>query len=159
MRIIISIVSLLMILGAFLTSSFAATGQVNLSAIVLSKSQCKFNTKNATIDFGLLDPGDPIDASGSASFDFTCVGNAPIATYVISIDDGLYSATPGTPRMQHATDTTAFMSYSLNINPTFGSLPKKTVETLQVDAFLPGSSYAASPAGIFTDTVTLTLLP
>lgn len=150
---------LLVFLGTFLTPAFAVNIPITISAVLLSKSQCKFNTKNATIDFGLLDPGAAVDLSGSAIFDFTCNGNAAIATYVLSIDDGLHSLAPTAPRMQHATDLTAYMPYSLSITPTSGSIPKKAVATMQVDATLPAASYATAPVGIFIDTVTITLLP
>jgi len=154
-----TLIILFVILSCFVTQVLAVNIPLTLSAVVLSKSQCKFNTKNATIDFGLLDPGAPVDVAGSASFDFTCIGNAPIASYAITIDDGLGSIVLGTPRMQHATDTTAFLPYSLSITPTSGTMPKKSVEILTIDATLPGSSYATAPAGIFSDTITITLLP
>lgn len=159
MQLFRTFITLAILLGFTQTSTLAVNIPLNISATVLSKSQCKFNTKNGTIDFGQLDPGAAVDVNGSAFFDFTCVGNAPIATYLLSIDDGLHSLAVGSPRMQHTTDLTAFMPYSLTLTPSSGSIPKKAVATLRVDASLPAASYAVAPVGIFNDTVTITLLP
>lgn len=141
------------------THTLAKNIPINITAVILSKSQCKFNTKNATINFGQLDPGNPTDATGTAQFDYTCRGNAATATYALSVDDGLRAAGVGSPRMEHATTPAELMNYSLSLSHTSGSMPKNAVDTLFIDATILGSAYISAPPGVYNDTITVTILP
>lgn len=136
------------------------SNSVSVSAVILSKSNCRFdNPTTANLDFGTLDPLIPADVSVSATLSFTCRGSSKVATYLISGDDGLHESAPGSPRMQHTTDPSAFLPYLLTLSPTSGSAPKNVAQTLTVKGTVLGSDYQSAIAGNYSDTVTISIQP
>lgn len=150
---------LITLLGSFLPAAFAKTIPVTVNAVVLSKSQCKFNTANATLDFGQLDASNPINVAAAGAINFRCLGSAPIAVYLITADDGQHAGGPGNRSMQHATNIAAHLPYSITLSPTSGSLPRNTSTTLTIDGQILGSDYAGAVPGIYSDTVILSINP
>ena len=71
---------------------------VVVSAVVPSKNNCKFSSGTLALPFGNVDPASVVNATASASTIFRCNGSAPLATFSITIGDGLYP-TPGSRRM------------------------------------------------------------
>jgi spore coat protein U-like protein len=152
--------SILLLLGAA-GSAVAATanGVVSVSAVILSKSNCLFNTSATTIPFGNLDPISGADVTVTANLVFVCRGSAPDATYFISDDDGLHESGPNNLRMQHATNLAAFIPYSLTLSTTSGTIPKNTPQTLTLTGKVRRIDYQTAIAGHYADTVTLSILP
>lgn len=152
---------LLVFLTVMVTSVAHASGTntLTVTAAVLSKNKCKFNTANATLNFGALDPGNSTDVSKSTSVQFVCNGSAPIAAFAFTTNNGLYSTGPGAYRMRHATVTTAYLPYTLSLTPTTGTAPKGVNQTLTIDGTVSALNYQPALAGNYADTVVITLNP
>lgn len=153
---------LLLLMGFAPQAALAGTyaTPISVSAVILSKSNCRFdNPATANLNFGTLDPLNPADVSVTATLSFTCMGSSSVATYLITDDDGLHDSGPGSPRMQHATDPTAFLPYLLALSPTTGSAPKNVAQTLTVKGTVLGSDYQSAIAGNYADTVTISIQP
>lgn len=144
---------------SFAAPASAASMSMAVSTTVLSKNQCKFNTANATLDFGNLDPAAAAPVNATATLTFVCRGSDPVATYLISDDQGLNSTGPGARRMQHTTQPGVYIPYGLNYTPTSGSAPRNVAQTLTVTGSLAIGSYTTAPAGAYSDTVVLTIVP
>lgn len=149
---------------AFSAGPAAAAGNaiMNVSATILSKSNCRFRTATANLSFGVLDPMSAADATASATATFRCVGSAPLNVYMITENSGLYSTGPGMNRMRHATDTTKYLPYSLAISPETGSFPREVAPQdhfVTVTGTVLGANYRTALQGNYADTVTLTIVP
>ena len=141
------------------SSAGAETATIAVQATVLSKSQCKFDTKASILAFGSLDPANPLDVTATASIPFVCRGSAPVAVFAFSDDGGLYPSGPGRPRMRHATDTSEFLRYSIAFSPAFGTAPKNAPQTLIVTGTVLGVDYPGARAGNYFDTLVVSILP
>ena len=152
---------LLVILTLMVTSVAHASGSntLGVTAAVLSKNKCKFNTANATLNFGALDPGSSTDATQSTSVQFVCNGSAPLATFALATNDGLYSTGPGAYRMRHASVTTEYLPYTLSLSPTTGTVPKGANQTLTIAGAVSALDFQPALAGNYSDTVVITLNP
>jgi spore coat protein U-like protein len=153
---------LLVFLAAMVPSVAHASGTKTLTvtAAVLSKSKCKFNTANATLNFGALDPGNSSDVTQTASVQFVCNGSAPTAAFAFTTDDGLYESGPGANRMRHAAPATSeFLPYSLSLSSNNGTVPKGVTQTLAVTGTISALNYRPALAGNYADTVIITLNP
>jgi len=146
-----------------LGSAFAAGNAVmNVSATILSNSNCRFRTPTANVSFGVLDPLSALNVTATATTAIRCSGSAPLMVYMITQDSGLNSTGPGMNRMRHATDTTAYLPYSLVISPDSNSFPRETPpqdHTVTVTGTVLGADYLTALAGNYADTVTLTINP
>lgn len=152
-------VLVVLVCGAMSHGAVADGGLVSVSATVLSKSNCKFRTSAAALPFGTLDAALSSDRVVSATLDFRCQGSAPIASFMFSSDDGLNEFGTNRPRMKHATDSNEYLPYSLGLSPATGTIGKGVTGTLTLTGTVTPADVAASIAGSFSDTVTLTLLP
>lgn len=140
----------------------AATSTVLVSATILSKSVCKFNPGNvAALNFGILDSGTPVDKTVTASITFACRGSAPLATFFITDDDGMYETGANANRMLNTSVTTGnyYLPYSLTYNPQTGTVPKNVDQTLTITGTVLGTSYQNAYVGNYSDTVVLTISP
>ncbi len=153
-----SILILILVTWATLTQA-ASLSTTTINAVVLSKSQCRFVTTNATLDFGNLDPTSGALAATSGSVTIRCGGSANPATFIITDDDGLNNTGPGARRMQHTTLPGNFIPYNLTYTPSNGTIPKNTNTPITVDASILGPDYQTVPAGAYTDTVILMIAP
>ncbi|MGB9628100.1 MAG: spore coat protein U domain-containing protein [Thermodesulfobacteriota bacterium] len=135
------------------------TSVVSVSGVVLSKSECKFNSKTASLSFGNLDPSNPVDRTVSTAITFRCGGSAPMATFSITDDDGLYETGPDQNRMKHTTIPSEYLLYNLTLNPTSGTVPKNTNQTLTITGTVKGVDYQDAPAGNYSDTVVISIEP
>lgn len=132
---------------------------VSVTATVLSKSQCKFNSATSTLNFGNLDPANPIDVNATTTVIFRCGGSAPNATFFMTDDDGLYETGLNANRMRHTTVLTEFIPYSLTLNPTSGTVPKNVNQTLTISGTVLGVNYQNAYAGSYSDTVVISIEP
>lgn len=137
----------------------AGVNALTVAATVLSKSKCKFNTANATLNFGALDPANTVDVTQFTSVLFVCNGSAPIATFAFTSDDGLYETGPGANRMRHSTVTTEYLPYAISLSPATGTAPKGVTQTLTITGQVNALDYRPALAGNYSDTVVISLNP
>lgn len=132
---------------------------IDVSATVLSISNCRFRTTSAALAFGVLQPWNPVDATVTAGLVIRCAGNAaPLATYFIFDDDGLHGSA-GVQRMQNTTNAAAFLPYTLSYAPATATIPRNTNALITVTGTVYGVDYQWAASGDYTDTVTLTIVP
>lgn len=147
---------------SFISSlSYASdTATISVSATVLSRHNCKFDTNNATLNFGNLDSSNPIDRTVSTSIQFRCSGpkHIPVAFY-ISDDDGLYETGPDANRMRHTTISSEYLPYSFDLNPRSGNVPPNTWQPLTITGTVRVVDYQDAALGSYQDTVTITIEP
>lgn len=137
----------------------ADTGIVSVTAVVVSNNDCSFETSNASLNFGNLDPSNPIDRSVSTSIRFRCRGGDRWVTFFIDDDDGLYEESPNGNRMRHTTILTEYLPYSFNLNPITGTVPRRTWQTLTITGTVKGVDYENAAMGSYSDTVTISIIP
>ena len=114
----------------------AQSGTISVAAVVLSKSNCKFDNTTAALVFGNLDPAASGDATATASIGFKCGGSAPNASFAITHDSGQHEMAPNANRMKHDT-LNEYLAYSLNLNPSSGTVPKNSQQTLSSRVLSP----------------------
>lgn len=140
--------------------SFAAgTNSLSVTATVISKNICKFNTATSTLAFGALNPASTADATSSTNVVIRCVGSSPSASFLIAQNSGLYSTGAGANRMRNTTVTTEFLPYSLTINPATAIIPKNTNTTITISGTIIANNFQNAYVGNYQDTVVLTLTP
>jgi spore coat protein U-like protein len=153
---------ILLVFSIFITASIGYASDsnvVSVTATVLSKSQCKFNSNTATLNFANLDPANPVDRTVQTSITFRCGGSAPNATFSITDDDGSYEIASDKNRMRHTTTFTEYLPYSLTLSPTSGTVPKNTNQTVTVTGTVRGVDYQNAATGNYSDTVVITIEP
>ncbi len=137
----------------------ASSAAVTVSAVILTRSNCRFITGAATLPFGDLDPANPVDVTLSVPVRFRCNGGPPTAVYVVTDDDGTAETGPDANRMRHATLPGTFLPYAFSVSPASGAIPRNTPQTLTVTGTVRGADYQAAAAGDYADTVVLTINP
>lgn len=150
--------AVLAFLAGAVPSAFADTGALDVTATVLSKSQCKFDTTTSTLNFGALDPAVAADVAASASVDFVCRGSAPVAAFAFTDDNGQNPSGPGARRMRHVA-AAEFLPYDLAFSPAFGTVPKNVHRTLTISGTVRWADFRGSMAGAYTDSVVVSILP
>ena len=135
----------------------AGTNNLAVTATVLSKSNCRFNSATSSLNLGNLDPANPIDVTLTATVGFVCRGSANPATFFNSDDGGLYNS--GGPRMRHTTALTEFLPYSLTLSPVTATVPKNVSQTLTITGKVLGSNYKNAYTGSYNDTVVISIVP
>jgi spore coat protein U-like protein len=144
--------------GLAWNAALADTALVSVSAVVLSKNQCKLNAKSATLAFGTIDPSSTANATASTSLTMRCVGSSPTAAFSITHDGGLYGLSVGANRLRHAT-LTRYLPYQFSVSPAAGTVARNTDQTITVSGTMTPSDFGDATPGVYSDTVTLTLLP
>lgn len=138
----------------------AGASNVTAGATVLSNSNCRFRAPGtATLNFGTLDAGNPVDVTVTATMEIRCGGPAPTATYLITDDDGLYESGLGAPQMRHASTFTAFLPYAFSYAPATATIPRNVNTPITLTGTVTGASYQTALVGSYADTVTLTINP
>jgi spore coat protein U-like protein len=156
------IVAIFVVLGGLLAAAqimAAGPNSIDVSATVLSKNNCKFNTAASALNFGDLDPANPVDVTVSTAVTFVCRGSAPVATFFIDDDDGLNETGPDGNRMAHATLPATYLPYSLSLNPTSATVPKNAAQTLTINGTVLGNDYQSAFVGSYSDTVVISITP
>lgn len=141
-----------------LNARAANTGTLTLSATVLSKNVCKFNSTATALNFGTIDPTSSSPVTVSLSLSYRCNGSDPVATWSVGSDDGLHETGPGQPRMQHTTSPAFYLPYSLSF-PASGNAPRNVNQTMTVTGTVAPANFAAAIAGSYSDTLVLSILP
>lgn len=158
-KILISSIGLFLFVVFLQIVDAADTSTVTVSATVISKNQCKFNSATAALAFGHLDPANPINKTVDTSITFRCMGSSPMATFFMSDDNGLYETGPNANRMRHTTIVTEYIPYTFTLSPTSGTVPKNIVQTLTISGTVNGTDYKDAATGTYSDTVVITLAP
>ena len=149
-------------LSIFITASIGCASDSNIvsvTATVLSRSQCRFNSNTAALNFANLDPANPVDRTVNTSITFRCGGSAPNATFFVTDDDGQHEVGSGRNRMRHTTTFTEYLPYSLALSPTSGTVPKNTDQTVTVTGTVRGVDYQNAATGNYSDSVVITIEP
>jgi len=154
----IIILTAILIFFAAITPSYAAN-ILSVTATVVSRNNCRFNTGTSSLDFGTLDPGNPSDKTVNTSVTFRCGGSGNPATFTITHDSGLYETATDAPRMRNATVTTEYLPYTLTLSPTSGSVPRNTNRTLTISGTVPGTEFQNAYAGNYRDRVVISIEP
>jgi len=153
----LAVVPLLLVLFPSVSRA-ASTAAVSVTATVLSKSVCRFDSKSLALNFGNVDPGSPSDATAVATVGFRCGGSAGTAVFAIVADAGLHG-TGGFPRMQNGTIPSEVLPYFLALNPATGAVPKNTNQTLTITGTIRRSDFQDAYVGTYIDTMVLLILP
>jgi spore coat protein U-like protein len=149
------------VLGWFSWDGRAAlgdTGTLAVIATVLMKSNCKFDTKTATLDFGALDPAVAADVNATTSVGYVCRGSAPVAAFLFTDDNGRNPSGSGARRMRHAA-ALEFLPYDLAFSPASGTIPKNAPGILTLSGTVRWADIRESTAGVYTDSVVVSILP
>ncbi len=127
-------------------------GVVTINATVLAS--CSFSVPASTIT-ATLDPaqGD-VTAQGSPQLQILCTGDT---NYTISADNGLHY--DGQNRRVFNATANAYIPYQFDWNPKSGSAQALTPITVDTQATFRVVDFQGKPAGVYTDTVTLTVTP
>ena len=137
----------------------AGTASVPVNASVLSKNNCKFQgSSTATLAFGNVDPSSATAATASAGLVIRCVGSAALATYALSINDGLHGSGPGARRMKHAS-LNVFLPYSVSVTPASGTVAKNVNVAIAVNGTVTPTNFQNANIGSYGDTLVITLNP
>lgn len=156
---IFSILLTLMMLGISAGQSKAA--DLTVSATIPSWGFCSFRDAGYSLEFGSLDPGNPVDVDSQVDASFRCFGWGNV-TFYIGHDAGLYGAGPNSLQMKHASQD-LYLAYDLSLNPNSGTLPTFFFSTgwqdLTITGSIKGADYATAVSGNYSDTVILTITP
>lgn len=134
------------------------TAVLAVTAVVLSRNACKVATRNVTLDFQDIDPASEVAKTAQQTLEFVCNGSSPMATYYISADNGQWPA-GGLRRMQHESDTSEFLPYSLSLSPTRGTMPKNMTQTLTISGSVAPAHFQPALGGRYADSVIITVSP
>lgn len=139
----------------------ADTATVAVSAVVVSDNDCRFRPRSPTVtlNFGTLDPANPVDKTVSTTLTFRCRGRDRTVVWAIEDDDGQYETGPDQNRMRHTTVWTEFIPYTFDVIPRTGTTPRNQAVTVTLTATVRGVDYQNAFVGNYADVVTLTLLP
>jgi spore coat protein U-like protein len=120
---------------------------------------CKFEVpKTSTLDFGALDPANPVAVNGSASPQFWCTKG--VTTDVITADMGLTPVAGVRQMKDTAVGGTDLIPYTLTLIPDGNSnAGPASPRTLTINGTIPANSYTALAASTYSDTVTLEINP
>lgn len=142
------------------TNATADTGPLVVTAVVLSKGVCKFQTGPATLAFGTIDPSASAAKTATTTIQVRCMGagSNPNVTYSLVADNGT-NASGGVRRLRHATLATELMAYSLAFSPASATIPKNSTVNITVNGTILAADFQNVASGAYSDTVKLDLYP
>ncbi len=161
MKIILFVIITLTIFMTATLSYAADSNVVSVTATVVSRGVCWFTTSNSALNFGNLDPSNPVDVNASTTIFFRCFRLFGQVTFFIGDDDGLYDTGPNGNRMRHSTVATEYLPYNFDLNPTSGTVPSSlfTNRTLTISGTVRGVDYQDARMGNYSDTVVVSIEP
>jgi spore coat protein U-like protein len=145
-------------LAAAVPAAFGDMRTLAVTATVLTRSICRFESRTSTLNFGALDPAVSADVNAVSSVGFVCRGSAPVAAFHFTDDDGQNPSGPGVRRMRHAT-APEFLQYALAFSTVSGTIPKNAPGTLTLSGTVRWADFRGSMAGAYTDSVVVSILP
>ena len=142
--------------------SYAAdSSSVSVTATVVSRGYCEFTTSTSALNFGNLDPSNPVDVTTTTSLSFRCFRwfIFPV-TFFIGDDDGLYETGQNANRMRHTSVTTEYLPYNFTLNPQSGTITGNWANhTLTITGTVRGVDYQDARAGNYLDRVVVSIEP
>ena len=148
-----------LVYGFPVATQAAGTTSVPVNAAVLSKNNCKFQGSTAvTLAFGNIDPSSAAAATASAGLVIRCGGSAALATYALTINDGLHGTGPGARRMKHTT-LNVFLPYNVSVTPASGTVAKNVNVAIAVNGTVTPANFQDATMGAYGDTLVITLNP
>lgn len=133
---------------------------LSVGAVVMSKSNCRFDIVNLVLDFSTIDATSTSNATASTGGTVTCNGGkASTVTLGLSLGNGTHSTGPGARRMRHTTELTEFLPYALSISPTSATIARNGTLAFTVDGAILPSQFQNVMAGNYIDTVTISVAP
>ena len=136
----------------------AADGHsLTVSATVLSKNHCRFSTASSTLALS-IDPSSSTPATASGTLSLRCVGSDPVTTWSLSGNSGLHGASPAARKLRHGATPTELLSYSLTF-PASGTVARNIWQSVAVTATVQPADFQNASSGLYSDQVTLSLLP
>jgi spore coat protein U-like protein len=142
------------------TFGYAADSNVvSVTATVISRGYCQFTTTTSALNFGNLDPSNPVDVTRNTSISFRCLGFFSPVTYYID-DIGSYD-TGNAHRMRHTTINTEYLPYSLTLNPRSATISWNPfiVHPVTIVGTVRGVDYQDAAMGNYSDTVVVSIEP
>jgi spore coat protein U-like protein len=131
----------------------ASTTTLAVTATVISKNQCKFKSSPGPLNFGTLNPANPVDVTATTTVDVSCGGSSGTAIFYITGNGGLYGN-----KMRNTTYPAYYLPYTFNnTSGTITKVPGSVIVTLS--GVVKGTDYENAYVGNYSDTVTLTLSP
>lgn len=131
-----------------------------LSGTAYAAVACRFSSRNAALNFGLLDPANPVDVNANTTIVVRCGGSDPDITFFLDDDDGLYEAGPDLNRMRNTVVTTEYLPYTLSFNPPSGTtIPRNVNVTVTISGTVTGLDYRNAYIGSYSDTVVISITP
>ena len=115
----------------------------------------------AALNFGNLDPSNPVDVTTTTSVLFRCFRwfVFPV-TFFIGDDDGLYETGPNANRMRHTSVTTEYLPYNFTLNPQSGTVTGNWANhTLTITGTVRGVDYQDATMGNYSDRVVISIEP
>ena len=145
-------------LAAGVPPAFGDTSSVAVTATVITRSNCRFDTRRSTLDFGALDPAVAADVNAVATVGYVCRGSARVAAFVFTDDNGRNPSGPGARRMRRAA-APEFLPYSLVFSPPSGTVPRNIRRTLTISGTVRWADFRDATAGVYRDSVIVSILP
>lgn len=87
------------------------------------------------------------------------MGSAPVATYSITDDDGLFETGADANRMRHAALPAEFLPYEMLLSPASGSVPKGVWTPLTITGIVRSTDFRNAFAGNYSDSVVISINP
>ena len=141
-------------------AALAASSSTTVSATITSPGFCLVFTPTTTLNFGNLDPSNPVDVNVSTTITIWCLRfGAPTVTYFAGDDDGLHETGLNANRMQHTGTPTEYLPYAMSVVPQSATIPRFTVTTLTINGTVLGADYQTALIGDYSDTVTVQITP
>lgn len=116
---------------------------------------CKFSSLTSTLNFGALDPSNPVNVNGAGSTTFWCTKGV---TTTLAALNGLHYS--GTSRQMVGPSLTDLIPYSLALapdgNPNAGP---GSPRTLNITGSVLAVDYTGATAGAYADTVSINITP
>ena len=136
------IIAIVMVLVA--TASFAAdSATLNIQANV--QGTCSFSAASTLLDFTNIDPTSGAPAIAATTIDYSCTNGV---VYTLTL--------PAAATIANGLDTIGVnLAYTDNGTGTGSGL----ATTIDIDGTIPFANYSASPAGLYTGSVTLDVTP
>lgn len=151
---------------SFISSlSYASdSSTVSVTATVISRGFCWFDTSTSALNFGNLDPSNPVDVNATTSVIFHCWRGFILwrpVTFFIGDDDGLYETGPNGNRMRNTTIPTEYLPYSFNLNPASGTVSGNPFisYTVTISGTVRGVDYENAAMGNYSDRVVISIEP
>ena len=138
----------------------AAPVGMGVTAVVVSKSNCSFNTRNLVLQFNPIDPASASDATATVTGNISCNGGqSNTVTLAFTLGPGKYSTGPTARRMQHTLVTTEYLPYSLSISPASANIKKNSSLDFTITGTIRPFEFQNAAAGDYLDLVQILVAP